>query len=87
MSAESQARPILPLHHRRRGAEARAHPHGRPEPVGGRLLTGPYKVLLALAGLGFLLVIWRFAAGLGASTALSDGYPWGLWIAFDVVTG
>ena len=87
MSAESQARPILPLHHRRRAAEARAHPHGRPEAVGGRLLTGPYKVLLALAGLGFLLVIWRFAVGLGASTALSDGYPWGLWIAFDVVTG
>ena len=28
-----------------------------------------------------------FAAGLGAVTNLSDGYPWGLWIAFDVVTG
>lgn len=86
MSAEPQARPIS-LHPRRRTAEARAHLHGRAEPVGGRLLTRPYKVLLALAGLGFLLVIWRFAVGLGASTALSDGYPWGLWIAFDVVTG
>src|SRR5215467_3061618 len=26
-------------------------------------------------------------AGLGATTALNDGYPLGLWIAFDVVTG
>jgi Ni/Fe-hydrogenase subunit HybB-like protein len=29
----------------------------------------------------------RFSEGLGASTALNDGYPWGLWIAFDVVVG
>ena len=56
-------------------------------PVGGPLLTRPYKVLLALAGVGAVLIAWRFAAGLGAATALSDGYPWGLWIAFDVVTG
>ena len=26
-------------------------------------------------------------AGLGSATALNDGYPFGLWIAFDVVTG
>ena len=56
-------------------------------PVGGRLLTVPYKILLALAALGAGLVVWRFAAGLGATTALSDGYPWGLWITFDVVIG
>jgi Ni/Fe-hydrogenase subunit HybB-like protein len=43
--------------------------------------------LLALVGLGLVLLGWRFGAGLGAVTALSDGYPWGLWIAFDVVTG
>jgi Ni/Fe-hydrogenase subunit HybB-like protein len=56
-------------------------------PVGGRLLTVPYKILLALAALGAGLVVWRFAAGLGATTALSDGYPWGLWITFDVIIG
>lgn len=80
MSAEPRIQPS-PL------APRRGHPNGRPEPVGGKLLTGPYKILLALAGAGFLLIVWRFAVGLGASTALSDGYPWGLWIAFDVVTG
>jgi len=56
-------------------------------PVGGRLLTLPYKILLALAALGTVLIVWRFAAGLGAATAMSDGYPWGLWITFDVVIG
>lgn len=56
-------------------------------PVGGPLLTVPYKILLAVAALGICLILWRFAVGLGTATAMSDGYPWGLWIAFDVVTG
>jgi Ni/Fe-hydrogenase subunit HybB-like protein len=59
----------------------------RAQPVGGPLLTRPVKFLLALVGAMGLVVAWRAAAGLGATTALSDGYPWGLWIAFDVVTG
>ncbi len=29
----------------------------------------------------------RFTRGLGASTALSDQFPWGLWIGFDVLCG
>ncbi|MBV8207617.1 MAG: Ni/Fe-hydrogenase cytochrome b subunit [Acidobacteria bacterium] len=56
-------------------------------PVGGRILTPPFLALTALAALSAVLILWRFVAGLGASTALNDGYPWGLWIAFDVVTG
>lgn len=55
--------------------------------VGGPLMTRPYVVLLGLAALGFVLIVWRYAVGLGASTAMNDGYPWGIWIAFDVVTG
>src|SRR6476619_7161789 len=56
-------------------------------PAGGPILTTYYKILLAFSAVGIVLIIWRFLAGLGATTALSDGYPWGLWIAFDVVTG
>jgi Ni/Fe-hydrogenase subunit HybB-like protein len=56
-------------------------------PVGGKLLTPAMKGLLILVGIAAVLLLWRFAAGLGAVTNLSDGYPWGLWIAFDVVTG
>ena len=50
-------------------------------------MSRSYKVLLGLGAIGIALVIWRFFAGLGASTALSDGYPLGLWIALDVVVG
>ena len=57
------------------------------EEVGGRLWTRPYKLLVAIGALGMLIVAWRFWVGLGPATGLSDGYPWGLWIAFDVVTG
>jgi Ni/Fe-hydrogenase subunit HybB-like protein len=55
--------------------------------VGGPLLTRPFRVLAALFLLGAGLMVWRLFAGLGATTALSDAYPWGIWIAFDVVTG
>jgi Ni/Fe-hydrogenase subunit HybB-like protein len=56
-------------------------------PVGGKLLTPAVKLMLVLWGIGTVAAIWRFAQGLGASTAMNDGYPWGIWIAFDVVVG
>ena len=55
--------------------------------VGGRILTRPFIVLSAFFGVAMLLILYRLATGLGQVTAMNDGYPWGLWIAFDVVTG
>src|SRR4051812_22272085 len=55
--------------------------------VGGPLVTPATRLLAGLFGLGAILIAWRMFVGLGAATALSDGYPLGLWIAFDVVTG
>ena len=41
--------------------------------------------LIVAAG---LVATWvRFTRGLGASTNLSDQFPWGLWIGFDVLCG
>jgi Ni/Fe-hydrogenase subunit HybB-like protein len=59
----------------------------RSEALGGPIVTRPFRVLVLIFGVGAALILWRLFAGLGAATALSDGYPWGLWIAFDVVTG
>jgi Ni/Fe-hydrogenase subunit HybB-like protein len=53
----------------------------------GKLLT-PFNLLSApiiLAGL--VILYFRFTRGLGATTNLSQEYPWGIWIGFDVVTG
>ena len=52
-----------------------------------RLNTPGTWVLVALVLLGVVVISLRLARGLGATTNLSDGVPWGLWIGFDVVAG
>ncbi|HYU32932.1 MAG TPA: Ni/Fe-hydrogenase cytochrome b subunit [Thermoanaerobaculia bacterium] len=44
-------------------------------------------VLLAVLAAGLYATVLRFAQGLGAATNLSDEFPWGLWIGFDVLVG
>lgn len=56
-------------------------------PLGGRVLTLPFVLLSILALAGIVLLGQRFLFGLGAVANVNQGYPWGLWIAFDVVTG
>ena len=51
------------------------------------LFTVPNMILGGLAGLAAIVMIWRLFAGLGAATHLSDQYPWGLWIGFDILVG
>jgi Ni/Fe-hydrogenase subunit HybB-like protein len=36
---------------------------------------------------GAYAAILRFSRGLGATTNLSDSFPWGLWVGFDVLCG
>ncbi len=45
-----------------------------------------FYILAFTTLIGGLAVIYRLAAGLGAATNLSVGYPWGLWISFDLTT-
>jgi len=42
-----------------------------------------FYVLGALTLFGLALGIYRLATSLGTTTNLNEGYPWGLWIAFD----
>jgi Ni/Fe-hydrogenase subunit HybB-like protein len=44
-------------------------------------------VLVVILAAGFYSTVLRFVKGLGAATNLSDQFPWGLWIGFDVVCG
>jgi len=50
-------------------------------------LTFWRAVLLVILVAGLYTTLVRFSRGLGASTALSDQFPWGLWIGFDVLCG
>lgn len=51
------------------------------------LLTPPFLALGALAAIAIVLLVVRFATGMGAVTNLSGGYPWGIWVVYDIVVG
>jgi len=44
-------------------------------------------ILLALMGIAFVIAIVRYSNGIGAVSNLSNSYPWGFWISFDLFTG
>ena len=60
---------------------------GHAQAIGGRIFNKSFRVLTAFFAVAAVLILYRLATGLGSLTAMNDGYPWGLWIAFDVVTG
>jgi Ni/Fe-hydrogenase subunit HybB-like protein len=51
------------------------------------IISPAHLVLLGLMGLGLAVAIGRYIGGLGAVSNLSDSYPWGLWISFDLLCG
>jgi Ni/Fe-hydrogenase subunit HybB-like protein len=53
----------------------------------GKVLTPFNMISIPIVVLGAILLVIRFANGLGSITNLSQEYPWGLWIGFDVITG
>ena len=57
------------------------------KPLGGEVLTKPFMVLAGIFGFALLLIAIRYIRGIGAVSNLSDGFPWGIWIAYDVVAG
>lgn len=52
-----------------------------------KIMTPSFIVLLVLTVIGFALIGVRFVKGIGAVSNMSDGYPWGIWITYDVATG
>ena len=63
------------------------HTHPAPAPVGGNLWNAATTISAVLIGLMLAILIVRFVFGLGATTNLNDGYPWGIWVVVDVVIG
>lgn len=50
-------------------------------------MTPTRGVLIGIVLLGLISSYVRFFKGLGTSTNLTDQFPWGIWIAFDVICG
>lgn len=51
------------------------------------LITPWRLVILGLFGMGAYILYLRFSIGLGEVTNLSDSFPWGLWVGFDILAG
>ena len=48
----------------------------------------PWKIIATIIiAAGLYSTYIRFTRGLGASTNLSDEFPWGIWIGFDILCG
>ncbi|MCV9879592.1 Ni/Fe-hydrogenase cytochrome b subunit [Brenneria izbisi] len=56
-------------------------------PLGGRLVSWPIMLLAPFIVLCALLIVKRLVFGIGDVAALNGGYPWGIWIAFDLLVG
>ncbi len=53
----------------------------------GKWLT-PFNVIsLPVILTGLVILYFRFVYGLGSVTNLSQEFPWGFWLGFDVITG
>jgi len=44
-------------------------------------------IAMVLLAVGIYAMVYRLIVGLGPATNLSDTYPWGLWIGFDILVG
>jgi Ni/Fe-hydrogenase subunit HybB-like protein len=53
----------------------------------GKVLT-PFNIISApILALGIILVIYRLIHGLGSVVTEAPGFPWGIWIGFNVMVG
>lgn len=53
----------------------------------GKVFT-PFNIFTAIIiSIGVVLLVIRFATGLGSITNLNQEFPWGLWKGFNVITG
>ncbi|MBL4903432.1 Ni/Fe-hydrogenase cytochrome b subunit [Desulfocapsa sp. AH-315-G09] len=57
------------------------------KPLGGRIFTLTFSICLIISGIALYFTAKRFIFGIGSVANLNDGYPWGIWIAYDVVVG
>ncbi len=57
------------------------------EVMKGKIVTKTFLFFSFFVVLMVIFLVIRFTEGLGAVTNLSNGYPWGIWIAYDVVVG
>jgi Ni/Fe-hydrogenase subunit HybB-like protein len=60
----------------------------KPNIIPPRFRFGLFPLILALlAAIAFVIAMLRFIYGIGPISNLSNAYPWGFWVSFDLFTG
>ncbi len=59
--------------------------HDQPKAIRGTILTRRMEILLAIFGISTLVMGYRFIAGVGAVSNMTDGFTWGIWEPVNVV--
>ena len=59
--------------------------HDQPKAIRGTILTRHMEILLAIFGVSTLVMGYRFFAGVGAVSNMTDGFTWGIWEPVNVV--
>lgn len=57
------------------------------QPIGGKIITPTFLVASTFTLIATYLILERYIYGLGAVTHINNGYPWGIWVAIDIVVG
>ncbi|MDR7544411.1 MAG: 4Fe-4S dicluster domain-containing protein [Armatimonadota bacterium] len=70
------------------GVRSSGRPEGRdPSMTPGRHRSSGRLCLWLMVLGGVAIAVRRYLYGIGAVTALSDRFPWGLWVGFDILCG
>jgi len=59
--------------------------HEHPKAIGGALLDPLMKKLLAIFAVAAVIMLYRFAVGIGPVSMMTDGFTWGIWEPVNVV--
>jgi len=57
------------------------------QPLGGTIFTPFFMAMMVLFAIGLYFLGVRFMDGMGAVANINGGYPWGIWVVYDVVIG
>ncbi|NVK18402.1 MAG: Ni/Fe-hydrogenase cytochrome b subunit [Methylocystaceae bacterium] len=57
------------------------------QPLGGTIFTPFFMAMMVLFAISVYFLGVRFTEGMGAVANINGGYPWGIWVVYDVVIG
>ncbi len=59
--------------------------HDHPKAIGGKLFDRTVLTLLAIFAVAACVMVYRFIAGVGPVSNMTDGFTWGIWEPVNVV--